>query len=77
MKIENLVHEIILLDSAGFKHVTYESQGQHAIHWYSQEAQYRHSLIYSVNVGTHKKNTGNEKQVNGGYSVVLKGRKIG
>ena len=32
MKIENLVHEIILLDSAGFKHVTYESQGQHAIH---------------------------------------------
>ena len=29
MKIENLVHEIILLDSAGFKHVTYESQGQH------------------------------------------------
>ena len=38
---------------------------------------YRHSLIYAVNVGTHKKPAESENQVNQGYLVVLKGRKIG
>ena len=38
---------------------------------------YRHSLIYTVNVGTHKKTAESEKRVNRGYLVVLKGRKMG
>ena len=39
--------------------------------------EYRHSLIYAVNVGTHKENMESETHVNRGYLVVLKGRKIG
>jgi hypothetical protein len=38
--------------------------------------QYRHSLIYAVNMGTQKKNRGSKNRVNLGYLVVLKGRKI-
>ena len=38
---------------------------------------YRHSLIYAVNVGTHKKKRGSKNPINRGYLVVLKGRKIG
>ena len=38
---------------------------------------YRHSLIYAVNVGTHKKNEESKNRVNQGYLVVLKGVKIG
>ena len=40
-------------------------------------ALYRHSLIYAVNVGTHKKTRRSKNRVNRGYLVVLKGRKIG
>ena len=42
----------------------------------SQE-QYRDSLIYAVNVGTHKKIAERENRVNRGLLVELKGRKIG
>ena len=38
---------------------------------------YRHSLIYTVNVGTQRKSRGSKNRVNRGYLVVLKGRKIG
>ena len=38
---------------------------------------YRHSSIYDVNVGTHKKIRESENLLNRGYLVVLKGRKIG
>ena len=38
---------------------------------------YRHSLIYSVNVGTNKETTEIENHVNRGFLVVLEGRKIG
>ena len=38
---------------------------------------YRHSSIYAVNVGTHKKTSESENRVNCNYLVVLKGRKIG
>ena len=41
------------------------------------ETTYRHSSIYAVNVGTHKKTAEGENRVNQGYLVVLKGRKIG
>ena len=39
--------------------------------------QYRHSLIYAVNVGTHTQKRGIKNPVNRGYLIVLKGRKIG
>ena len=42
----------------------------------SQE-QYRDSLIYAVNVGTHKKIAERENRVNRGHLVELKGRNIG
>jgi hypothetical protein len=35
----------------------------------------RHSSIYTVNVGTHKKDAESKNSVNRGYLVVLKGRK--
>ena len=35
------------------------------------ETNYRHSLIYAVNVGTHKKPVESENCVNQGYLVVL------
>ena len=38
---------------------------------------YRHSSIYAVNVGTHKKPAESENRVNRAYLVALKGRKIG
>ena len=41
------------------------------------ESKYRHSLIYAVNVGTHKKLAESKNCVNRGYLLVLKGRKIG
>ena len=37
---------------------------------------YRHSSIYAVNVGTHKKAAESKNRINRGYLVVLKGRKI-
>ena len=37
---------------------------------------YRHSLIYAVNVGTHKKTEEGQTRVNQGYLIVLKGRKL-
>ena len=38
---------------------------------------YRHSMIYAVNVGTHKKDAESENCINRGYLVVhTKGRKI-
>ena len=42
-----------------------------------EKSQYRHFLIYAVNVGTQIKNRGNKNYVNRGYLIVLKGRKIG
>ena len=36
----------------------------------------RHSSIYAVNVGTHKKTAESKNTLNQGYLVVLKGRKI-
>jgi hypothetical protein len=36
---------------------------------------YRHSLIYAVNVGTPKKTCGSKNRLNQGYVVVLKGGK--
>ena len=39
--------------------------------------QVRHSSIYTVNVGTHKNTVESKNHVNGGYLVVLTGRKIG
>ena len=42
-----------------------------------QDQEYRHSSIYNVNVGTQNKNHRSKNHVNGGYLVVLKGRKIG
>ena len=41
------------------------------------EKNHRHSSIYAVNVGTHKKPAERENCLNRGYLVVLKGRKIG
>ena len=38
---------------------------------------YRHSSIYAVNVGTHKKTSECKNRRSRGYLVVLKGRKIG
>ena len=38
---------------------------------------YRHSSIYAVNVGTHKKAAESKNRINRGYLVVLKGRKMG
>ena len=38
---------------------------------------YRHSSIYAVNMGTHKKTAESKNHINRGYLVVLKGRKIG
>ena len=32
--------------------------------------EYRHSSIYAVNVGTHKKTTESENRVNRGYLVI-------
>ena len=40
------------------------------------ENKYRHSLIYAVNVGTHRKIPESKNRVNRGYLVLLKGRKI-
>ena len=39
--------------------------------------EYRHSSIYVVNVGTHKKTAESKNHVNRGYLVVLKGTEIG
>jgi hypothetical protein len=39
-------------------------------------AQYRHSLIYTVNVGTHKKTTECKNRSNRGYLLVLKENRI-
>ena len=45
--------------------------------YYHVLSMYRHSSIYAVNVGTHKKTEESENRVNRGYLVVvLKGRKI-
>ena len=44
------------------------------VQWLSS---YRHSLIYTVNVGTHKKPAESKNCINQDYLEVLKGRKIG
>ena len=48
----------------------------HSNNYVSNCFYYRHSLIYAVNVGTHKKMTERENHVIRGYLVVLKGRRI-
>ena len=49
----------------------------HYLDIYSVEVVYRHSSIYAVIVGTHKKTGESENHVTQGYLVKLKGRKIG
>ena len=50
---------------------TYQTYGEQAIEIY------RHSLIYPVNVVTHKIPAESENSGNQGYLLVLKGKNIG